>query len=169
MSYRLSCLALALSCSAFSLHAGENAKSVPPYSLKKRSTFTSVETEGRAPFWPIGWVKRGPASTATAPEQNTPRLQLDEKSFRVTSILLGAGTTPSLAVINGRAYSEGEFLRMPKSTATPATAAARIRVQRITDGSVILQHADQTLVASLVRPELSERKAEELLILDPDR
>ena len=44
----------------------------------------------------------------------------------------------------------------------------RIRVQRINDGAVILQHADRTLVASLHRPELSARKSEDLL-LDPDR
>jgi hypothetical protein len=94
-----------------------------------------------------------------------PKVLVDEKAFRVTSILIGSGTTPSLAVINGRAYSEGEFLRMPKGSPMPPV---RIRVQRINDGNVILQNADQVLVASLVRPELSEKKAEELL-LDPDR
>jgi hypothetical protein len=69
-------------------------------------------------------------------------------------------------VINGRAYSEGEFLRMPK---TPGVASPRIKVQRITDGSVILENANQTLVATLARPELSNPKPEPLLKDDADR
>ena len=40
-----------------------------------------------------------------------PRYVLDEKNFAVTSILTG---NPSLAVINGRSYAEGDVLRMPK-------------------------------------------------------
>ena len=59
-------------------------------------------------------------------------MALDGKAFRVTSILISTGATPSLAVINGRAYSEGEFVRMPR---TPGTAPVRVRVQRINDGT----------------------------------
>ena len=54
---------------------------------------------------------------------------------------------------------------MPK---TPGSPSPRIRVQRINDGTVILQNADQILVASLQRPELNNKRPEELL-LDPDR
>ena len=140
----------------------------PPYVLKKRSSFTAPADVQRAPFWPIGWVKHR-AGTVIAATQEAPlptaKVTLDAKNFRVTSILLGTGTTPSLAVINGRAYSEGEFLRMPK---TPGSLPVRIRVQRINDGNVILQNADQTLVANLSRTELQQKKPEELL-LDPDR
>jgi hypothetical protein len=171
MSPRLSSIAAALVCGAAILHAedpapAKPADSVEPYVLKKRSEFVAAEANARAPFWPIGWVKRRPGvvqSTQAAPVASP--VALDEKSFRVTSILLGTGTTPSLAVINGRAYSEGEFLRMPKGGATPPV---RIRVQRINDGTVILQNANQTLVASLVRSELQNKRSEELL-LDPDR
>jgi hypothetical protein len=85
---------------------------------------------------------------------------LEDKHFKVTSILLG---NPSLAVINGRAYSEGEFLRAPKGKPGEG-ATARVRVHRITDGSVILQHQDQTIVASLQRTELAPHKAEEVLL-----
>lgn len=163
------------------LHAEEAApaatpapktEAVAPYELKNRSQFGSVSPETRAPFWPIGWVKRAKQSplATQAPVVPVAVVHLDEKAFKVTSILIGSGTTPSLAVINGRAYSEGEFLRMPK-VAGPGGAplpAVRVRVQRINDGTVILQNADQTLVASLSRPELSNKKSEELL-LDPDR
>jgi hypothetical protein len=171
MSPSVSRFAAALLLSVSALHAEETAPAKtdapPPYQLKKRSEFSGGDANSRAPFWPIGWVKRTASTSVSQPQQVpvAPRVQLDSKSFKVTSILLGAGTTPSFAVINGRAYSEGEFLRMPKGSATPA---ARVRVQRITDGSVVLQNADQTLVAALIRPELSERRPEELL-LDPDR
>ena len=181
MSPRLFSIAAALVCGAAVLHAADPAPAKPadpapapdkaadpvePYVLKKRSEFAATaDADARAPFWPIGWKKRKPGVVQAS--QAVPvaaPVVLDEKSFKVTSILLGSGTTPSLAVINGRAYSEGEFLRMPKGTATPA----RIRVQRINDGSVILQNANQTMVASLVRSELQNKRSEELL-LDPDR
>lgn len=138
---------------------------VPPYVLKKRSAFSCAPETTRAPFWPIGWVKRKAGQVAAAPQVQVPKVLLDAKSFKLTSILVGSGTTPSLAVINGRAYSEGEFLRVPKAA---ATAALRVRVQRINDGMVILQNAEQTLVVQLQRPELSARKPEELLN-DQDR
>jgi hypothetical protein len=139
---------------------------VPPYELKNRSSFTTAPGIARAPFWPIGWVKRDKNMVAAAPVQDlTPKVSLDAKSFKVTSILLGSGATASLAVINGRAYSEGEFLRLPR---TPGTTPPRVRVQRITDGNVTLVYADQTVVAPLARPELSNPKPEQLLD-DKDR
>lgn len=138
---------------------------LPPYQLKNQSKFSVATPQARAPFWPIGWVKRQTGTTVQSAAPAAPQVQLDEKSFKVTSILIGSGTTPSLAVINGRAYSEGEFLRMPKGGVIPPL---RVRVQRINDGTVILQNAEQTLVASLVHPELSNRKPEDLL-LDADR
>jgi hypothetical protein len=145
--------------------AAEKPEPVAPYELKNKSTFAAADPNARAPFWPIGWVKRKPGIVQQSVAPSVPKVLIDEKAFKVTSILIGSGTTPSLAVINGRAYSEGEFLRMPKGGPTPQV---RIRVQRINDGSVALQNADQTMIAPLMRPELSERKSEELL-LDPDR
>jgi hypothetical protein len=122
------------------------------YTLKNRSSF-SLPASTRPPFWPIGFVK-GETQRVAGPAA-APRQTIDESSFRVTSILLG---NPALAVINGRAYSEGEYLRMPKST------AARIRVQRIADGAVLLQTADQVLNIALHRAELGGKKVEEELL-----
>ena len=145
----------------------KSTEPVPSYELKNRSSFTNPVDMTRAPFWPIGWVKRAKGSATVAAQQvEMPKIALDARSFRVTSILIGSGTTPSLAVINGRAYSEGEFIRMPK---TPGVASPRVRVHRITDGSVILENANQTLVAALARPELSNPKPEALLKDDADR
>ena len=180
----LSRIVTALLASAAFLHAEELAKPdaakteqsevapaksepLPRYELKKRSSFAVNGEVARAPFWPMGWVKRqagAPVQSAEVTAVET-KAALDEKSFKVTSILLGSGAAPSLVVINGRAYSEGEFIRMPKGGTTPPV---RIRVQRINDGHVVLQSAAQTMVATLQRPELSTKRAEELL-LDPDR
>jgi hypothetical protein len=84
------------------------------------------------------------------------RINFDEKSFVVSSILIG---NPSLAVINGRSYTEGEFLRFPRGTVDPV----RIRVQRILDGGVQLQADNQVFHAKLQRPEIQAKKFEELL------
>jgi hypothetical protein len=169
MNLRLLRLAPALLLSAVVLDAESatpaHADDPPPYELKNRSSFAGVDSNARAPFWPIGWVKRKVGVVAQTQAPVEPKVVLDGKNFKVTSILLGSGATPSLAVINGRAYSEGEFLRMPRGTPAPLP---RIRVQRINDGNVILQNADQILVANLQRPELNSKRPEELL-LDPDR
>lgn len=148
---------------------------VEPYQLKNRSSFSSAGGNARAPFWPIGWVHR-PGSSASVTQASVPKTVLDERSFRVTSILLGTGTTGSLAVINGRAYSEGEFLKTPRPAAAPGVTpvktatppSQRIRVQRIGDGTVVLQREDQIVTLSLQRPELAQKKAEEQL-LDEER
>ena len=81
------------------------------YALQKKSAFT-LASDHRAPFWPIGWVKRAHAGSTEI--THAPKARIDESSFSVTSILVG---NPSLAVINGRAYSEGELIRMPKGSA----------------------------------------------------
>jgi len=129
---------------------------LPKYALKNKSAF-SLPSETRAPFWPIGWVK--PAAPRGEAREK-PKVTINEGAFLVSSILMGS---PSLAVINGRAYSEGEFVRMPKDG-----AAVRVRVQSINDGSVTLQCEDQTLVVALRRPQLAERRSE-VDLLDPDR
>ncbi len=146
--------------------ASAKLEPAPPYQLKNRSAFTVAANTSRAPFWPIGWAKRVVGAPVQVQEvQVAPKVLLDEKSFTLTSILLNTGTTPSLAVLNHRAYSEGEFVRMPK---TPGVPPLRIRVQRITDGAVTLQNGTQTLIIPLQRLELSNKRPEEAL-LDPDR
>jgi hypothetical protein len=145
------------------------------YQLKNRSAFNCPTTVTRAPFWPIGWVPQSKGAV-TASTQSAPKVALDAGMFRVTSILLGTGATGSLAVINGRAYSEGEFIKMPRVAAAVSTAtgkatnpATRIRVMRITDGTVLLQRDDQTITLTLQRPELAQRKPEEPLLDEEER
>src|SRR5688572_22292617 len=139
----------------------------PPYELKHKSSFTTLGENDRAPFWPIGFSKRKVVATPTETTRvavEGPKVVLEEKNFKVTSILLG---NPSLAIINGRTYSEGEFLRMPRpaaataATATPIPLGARVRLYRINDGSVVLQNQDQLLTVTLARPELVQRNGVE--------
>ncbi len=169
MSPRATHLLLLLAMFPAALRAGETKPTPEPYQLKKRSAFSTLGEEQRAPFWPIGWVKRRAVATAAAPaaQVEQPKIQFDTSGLKLTSILIG---TPSLAIINGRSYSEGDFLRQPR-VATPAAAllgsAPRVRVYRINDGNVVLQNQQELITIALQRPELVQRSsAEDLLTED---
>jgi len=165
---RLATLIASLSLSGFALaqQAAPPAAATPAapaapaaapkerYQLKTKSGF-SVPEGSRAPYIPIGWVKKdGPIMVVAQ------TARVDESGFRVTSILLG---NPSLALINGRSYEEGQFLRMPRGS------TVRVRVYRIIDGQVWLQHENSLFSVPLKRPELNEaRPAEQLLNEDRD-
>ena len=144
------------------LHAGETKPAAAAkgsaeagtYDLRNTSTFT-LASDRRAPFWPIGWVKPAKAGPRTEITQ-APKAALDENAFTVTSVLLG---NPSLAVVNGRAYSEGEFIRMPKGS-----APMKVRVQAIGDGTVALSYEQQNFVIALKRAELAAHPVEEQLL-----
>ncbi len=170
MSSRIVRFTLAVSIGCVSLVQAEEAareSKAPAYVLKNKSAFAAATGEVRAPFWPIGWVKRQPMQAASAiPVRvvEAPKVILDARNFKVTSILLG---NPSLAIINGRTYSEGEFLRTARAAApaplgTPP--APRTRVFRINDGHIVLQLQEQLINVPLQRPELVQRtNVEELL------
>lgn len=146
------------------------AATVKPYVLQRKSAFTAGAEDERAPFWPIGWVKQKASAMAKTETPAAPRVTLDESAFKLSSILLG---NPSLAIINGRTYSEGEILRQPRAaggaatvSTSPIPASARIRVQRIDDGSVTLQYQEQKITVMIRRPELLTRSAEEVLLTE---
>ena len=102
---------------------------------------------GRAPFWPIGWTKQGAAPVVAQ------KVDVDEDLFKVTTILVG---NPSMAVINGRSYEEGQFIRMPKQMGSQL----RPRLYRIGDGVVQIQVQNQVVTVQLKRPELNDSKRE---------
>jgi serine/threonine protein kinase len=114
----------------------EEARQTPPPG--ETQTGGRLVTDNRA---------SSPATMVVAPNWT-----LEEKNFRVTSIILSNGTSPTLAVINGRAYAEGEFLRVPKDS----VSSLRIRVNRIYANNVVLEHDNQKVVVPLRRPELSQ-------------
>ena len=137
------------------------SKPVAKYELVNKSAF-NLPQNSRPPFWPIGWVKRAPGAAVPIP---TKRQDIRPEMFPVTSILIQAGA-PSLAVIAGRSYEEGQFLRIRGSELDK-----KIRVARITDGKVILQYEDQVITVPQRRDfiDTGEKKETPELLLDSDR
>jgi hypothetical protein len=119
------------------------ATDLEPYELKNKSS-VSIPAGTRPPYWPIGWRPDG-TTTTRVPK----RVEIDENYFKVTSILIA---NPSIALINGRSYEEGQFIRMPKGS------PVRPRVFRVTDGQVVIQVDTQMITVPLKRPELNEKK-----------
>jgi hypothetical protein len=141
-----------------SLRAADSEAPLAGYHLKNRSAF-SAANQPRPPFWPIGWVHH---DKATPQEVAEVKADIDAQMFSVSSILLGQ---PSLAVINGRAYSEGDLLHAPRAGSKDGPKGAwptnaRVRVQKIQDGSVTFISGTQTLTVPLRRPELNEHKSD---------
>jgi hypothetical protein len=136
---------------------------VPPYVLKNKSKFNAPSETARVPFWPVGWSKQKQAAIAVAAAAPEVKMKLDKNSFNVSSILIGGGKDPSLAVINERPYAEGEYVRLKGSS-----TKTRIRVERIYDGTVTLSFEDQKIVVPLRRQELNQHKDDNEL-LDPNR
>ncbi len=133
------------------------------YEAKTKSVF-DIDEQTRPPFWPIGWVKSdGPVVVA----KHGPRFKLDEKDFTLSSILTGP---PALAVINQRAYEEGQFLRVPRATVQAlGNVVPLIRVHRIVDGQVWLSYENEIVSIKLKRGRLKDGPApEELLNEDKD-
>lgn len=129
------------------------------YEAKSKSSF-DLDQNARPPFWPIGWVKR--ETGAVVAKATGPGFKLEEKNYTVTSILTGP---PALAVINGRAYEEGQFLRIPRAAVKElGNEVPRIRVHRILDGKVWLSCANETIAVGLKRGEFKEPKGDEMLL-----
>jgi hypothetical protein len=141
--------------------AGDTAKPALPtktstaFELKNKSSF-AVPEGTRSPFKPIG-------GKVTQPIPSTKNLN-DGSAFRVTSILVGS---PSLAVINGRSYEEGQMIRMPKASTKANEPGVRVKLFRIGDGVVYLQVEDQVITVPIKRGgELKELQREELLNME---
>ena len=141
------------------------------YLLKKRSSF-EVPRRTASPFVPIGWAKPQETSEAAVAAAPPARPVLEEKNYNLSSILLG---NPALAVINGRSYSEGEFLRTPKPPGqapksalpgeTPGAGTLpppKVRVVRILDGVVEIQSGSERLQLPLRRKEWTPKKPDEI-------
>jgi hypothetical protein len=122
------------------------ATDIEPYELKNKSS-VSIPAGTRPPYWPIGWRPNGAPVQPLVPKGPN----IDASYFKVTSILIG---NPSLALINGRSYEEGQFIRMPRGS------TIRPRIFRISDGNVEIQVDSKTLNAPLARPKLNDPKGE---------
>ena len=137
-------LAIAVTSAVASAQTAEELK------IKVKSEY-KVGSSSRDPFWPVGWQKPLPpgaqpvaTSTSVAPTP-PPAPVISPSDFNVTSIATGH---ISLAVINGKAYAEGEFVPVN-------TPQGRINVQvyYIRDGQVALRYQNKTVVSELKRRE----------------
>jgi hypothetical protein len=99
---------------------------VNQYRAHTKSTFVLPE-KGRNPFWPIGYIPR--VKTAVNEEQ---LLRIPVEQYKVTTIILD---TPSIAVINGKDYTRGQFLPLSTTTGT-----VKLLITNIEDGVVTVQY-----------------------------
>ncbi len=99
---------------------------VSQYHAHTQSTFAPPE-KGRNPFWPIGFT---PRAKAAVNEEQLLRIPIEQ--YKVTSIILD---TPSIAVINGKDYTRGQFLTLSTTTGT-----VKLLITNIEDGLVTVQY-----------------------------
>jgi hypothetical protein len=161
--FPIALLAAFAAATTVAAHAEDAEVKTAGYKLKNRSVFSQPET-ARAPFWPIGWTKPV-AGQVTQTEQAAPAATLDPEQFSVTSI---AG---SIAIINGKPYLQGEYIRaaIPKAgkPAAPGVTSlppgTKVRVARVADGAVVLELNGQYTQLTLKRPDLQlhAREADE--------
>lgn len=120
-----------------------HAESANKLGLKRRSEFKAINT-GHNPFWPIGWAKKetGPAQPAIVSH----RVKLLPENFLISSISVGR---VSAAVINGKIYSEGDFVPL-------GSGAQKIEVQviAVSDNGVKLKYRNSEITAHIRRAEL---------------
>jgi hypothetical protein len=135
---------IALTCAGLRASADDDAPA-PGYHTKIRSSFSAPDVT-RDPFWPVGFVKpaaSGPVAAVIA-EQPVPELRAD--GFNVSSILIVANQR--LAVINGKAYAQGETVAMIGNSFA-------VQVAAIQDGGIVLQCKNRQVTVPLRRESLA--------------
>jgi hypothetical protein len=128
-------LLLVFCLTSFLLAAARAAEPAPAIELKNKSTFDA--TDGRDPFWPIGWKRPGPKISTAGPE-------LSPGSFSLTSVTMGAGT--HYAILNGKTLQEGQQfgLQFGKNV-------YQVTLRAIQDGKVILAYQGAEITVPLRR------------------
>jgi hypothetical protein len=116
------------------VHAAEKE---PTIELKKKSSFDAAD--GRDPFWPIGWKKPGPKSTAGEAGPG-----IAPESFSLTSVTMGTG--PHFAILNGKIMQEGQQFGLAVNK-----EIYQVTLRAIEDGRVILAYQGGEIVVSLRR------------------
>ena len=109
----------------------DEADPVPQYALKNRSV---IQAAARSPFLPVGYVPR---------EKDKP-VKYDASDFKLTAVFLGVGS-PSLAIINGHCYQEGQALKLGKGAHALGPRSARLRLVHVEDGAVTVSNGEITL------------------------
>ena len=128
-------LLLVFCLTSFLLAAVRAAEPAPAIELKNKSTFDA--TDGRDPFWPIGWKRPGP-------KVSTPGPDLSAGSFSLTSVTMGTGT--HYAILNGMIMQEGQQFGLKFGN-----HVYHVTLRAIHDGKVILACQDTEITVPLRR------------------
>jgi len=112
----------------------------PVLEIKNKSSF-QMESNGRNPFWPIGFKPAGQLSNRSA-DHAGPDVPLT--AFLLTSITLDQGT--HFAIINGKTMQEGQQFSLQSGSQN-----YQIKLKSIEDGRVILACRDQEIIVPLRR------------------
>ncbi|HYY12948.1 MAG TPA: hypothetical protein VE758_00785 [Chthoniobacterales bacterium] len=123
-------------CAALNAFSAEDRP--PAVELKHKSSFR-MESNGRNPFWPIGFKPTAPTARGT----NT-GLDIPPNALLLTSITLDQGT--HFAIINGKTMQEGQQFTMQVGSET-----YRLTLKWIQDGQVVLNYQDREIVVPLRR------------------
>ncbi len=128
-------LLLVFCLTSFLLPAVRAVEPAPAVELKNKSTFDA--SDGRDPFWPIGWKRPGPKVSTAGPD-------LSPGSFSLTSITMGAGAR--YAILNGKAMQEGQQfgLQFGKNV-------YHVTLRAIQDGKVIIAYQGSEITVPLRR------------------
>lgn len=110
-----------------------------PIALKNTSAFV-LDSNGRSPFWPIGW--KPALGSSGAGEQ--PTVDISPSSFAVTSITVERGGR--YAIINGKVMSEGQTFGLKIGN-----QIHEVSVKSIQDGQVIMSQNGHDLSPVLLR------------------
>lgn len=128
-------LLLVFCLTSFLLAAVRAAEPAPAIELKNKSSFDA--TDGRDPFWPIGWKRPGPKISTSGPD-------LSAGSFSLTSVTMGAGT--HYAILNGMIMQEGQQFGVQFGK-----NVIHVTLRSIRDGRVILAYQGSEIAVPLRR------------------
>ena len=118
------------------LQGGES----PVLEIKNKSSF-QMESNGRNPFWPIGFKPTAQMLNRSADHAGP---DVPVTAFLLTSITLDQGT--HFAIINGKTIQEGQELSLQSGSQN-----YQIKLKSIEDGRVILACRDQEIIVPLRR------------------
>ena len=118
------------------LQGGES----PVLEIKNKSSFR-MESNGRNPFWPIGFKPAAQLSNSSA-DHAGPDIPLT--AFLLTSITFDQGAR--FAIVNGKTMQEGQQFSLQSGSQN-----YQIKLKSIEDGRVILACRDQEIIVPLRR------------------
>src|SRR5437667_5796255 len=118
------------------LQGGES----PELEIKNKSSF-QMESNGRNPFWPIGFQ---PAAQLSNRSANHAGPDVPLTAFLLTSITLDQGAR--FAIINGKSMYEGQQFSLQSGSQN-----YQIKLKSIEDGRVILACREQEIIVPLRR------------------